>query len=302
MSIKINNVVPFLFCGIAGIALGSFFINKVSQAGRAIAHIEPRVLNLGTIIEGSQVTTTVRVVNTSNAPLHVSQIVTSCGCTSTDKLSVIPAHGFVPLTVTFDSEGRAGAIEKQVSIFTKEKPDAPLMFPLLGTVKTEWQVSPSASLDLGDIAGGDTKTVTVQVSRASGKPVSFSSSPVIKGIKATFSPTSNGKTATVRVVVTATRLPGERQEIVSLMPTDATLPPVRLQLSYTAKGRFTVSPDTLNFGVVEKHGKPTELVSTVSDASGMNPALRLVSAPKGIAVRIESAPNGKSLLIRNTFA
>ena len=249
-------------------------------------------------MEGKRVSGTVRVVNPTNAPLHVSQVVTSCGCTTTGKLSVIPAHGFAPLDVAFDSTGRPGTIEKQVSIFTRESPDAPVVFTLGGTVKSEWQVSPSETLNLGTIAGGDTKTAIVAVSRVSGGAVSFAKPVPVSGVSAVVSPNADAKTATVRVTVAAPRVPGSHKETVTLTPTDADLPAVKLQVAYTATGPFAATPDVVNFGLVGTNAALLEKTVTVAAtaATGTVPKLTVVSAPKGVAVRVESAPSGKVTL------
>ena len=129
----------------------------------------------------------------------------------------------------------------------------------------------------------------------SGKPVVLAAPPKTASLAATV---TNGDTATVRVFVTAPRVPGARQETVMLTPADTELPPVRLTATYTATGQFAATPDTLNFGMVGATDKPAERTATVSTtaANGTVPALRLISAPKGVSVRVEKSPDGNALL------
>ena len=245
-------------------------------------------------------TATARVVNPSDKPLHISRIVTSCGCTTTSKLSVVPAHGFAPFVITFDSANRRGTIDKQITIFTQEYPSEPLSVTLGGTVKGEWQILPSSALDFGDVPGGSTKTMTVNVSRISGGVVSLLplSAESASSASASVAPIINPKNATIRISVTAPRSPGAKQETVLLSPKDTNLPPLRLEVSYNAVGQFRVEPDVINFGLVNKSGTTAEQNLTVSTVVVGNavPALRFTSVPKGVAVRAEQSSNGQTLM------
>ena len=229
MDKRFTILVPVVLCSLAGVALGRIITTNMSEAGRGtVARVEPRTLDFGTVPEGKRVTGTVRVVNLSDKPLYVSHVATSCGCTSTGKLSLVPAHGSAPLAVTFDSSGRPGAIEKEVSIFITETPDEPITLSLGGTVKTEWRVTPTGTLELGTIPGGETKTATVSIHRVSGGAVAFAKPPVSDGVRATITPDAGFKVATVSVMAVASRLPGAKQETITLTPTDVSLPPVRI--------------------------------------------------------------------------
>ena len=242
-------------------------------------------------------TGTVRVVNPSDKPLYVSHVATSCGCTSTGRLSFVPARGSVPLAVTFDSSGRPGAIEKQVSIFITETPDEPITLSLGGTVKTEWRVSPSGILELGTIPGGETKTATVSIHRVSGGAVAFAKPLASDGVRATITPDAGFKVATVSVMAVASRLPGAKQVTMTLTPTDVSLPSVLIPVSYTASGQFITSPDLLNFGLVSKSSKTVELTAILSTVvPGPPPDFRVVSAPKGVSARVERSSDAQATL------
>ena len=152
MNKPIATFLPIFLCAVCGVAVGRVLINGVQAGGGKVPRVEPATLNLGAVVEGKRVTGTVRVVNPTGKPLHVSQVVTSCGCTTVGTVATIPAHSSAPLEVAFDSTGRPGTIDKHVSVFTTESPDPPIEFTLGGTVQTEWRVLPSATVNLGNIA------------------------------------------------------------------------------------------------------------------------------------------------------
>lgn len=69
-----------------------------------------------------------------------------------------------------------------------------------------------------------------------------------------------------------------------------------IQVHYTATGEYTVSPQSLNFGAVSNTDTPKER-SAVIASSATTANIRLLSAPRGIAVRMEPTPDGRHSLL-----
>ena len=77
--------------------------------------------DFGTFTEGETVTHTFRFTNAGDAPLALSQVEASCGCTAPRWTSEPVAPGASgEVTVAFDSEGRSGPFEKTVMVATPE--------------------------------------------------------------------------------------------------------------------------------------------------------------------------------------
>lgn len=79
--------------------------------------------NFGKVAEGEKVSHTYKFKNTGDAPLKITDVKPSCGCTTPDytKTEIAPgAEGFV--TVEYDSKGRPGAAHKTVDVFANTEP------------------------------------------------------------------------------------------------------------------------------------------------------------------------------------
>lgn len=97
----------------------------VSSAGAlpAIAFTEALV-ELGIVTEGTQAEVVFRFKNTGTAPLILSDVSTSCGCTLAEQW---PRHPIEPgdqgeVAVRFDSRGRVGENRKEIFVVTNAVP------------------------------------------------------------------------------------------------------------------------------------------------------------------------------------
>lgn len=81
-------------------------------------------VNFGQIIEGDLYTATYKFKNIGNAPLVISKVETSCGCTAVKDWSEKPYQpgdsGFI--TVEFDSNKRIGLITKTITVMANTFP------------------------------------------------------------------------------------------------------------------------------------------------------------------------------------
>lgn len=71
------------------------------------------------IYQGDKVSHTFEFKNTGTAPLILSNVLVTCGCTATDwpKLPIMPG-GEGSLTVSFDSNGKVGRQNKVITILS----------------------------------------------------------------------------------------------------------------------------------------------------------------------------------------
>jgi len=80
--------------------------------------------SLGIITEGSQVEHTFHFSNTGNAPLILTDVSTSCGCTLAENWTKSPLSPGEKGTikVRFDSRGRVGSNRKEIFVVTNAIP------------------------------------------------------------------------------------------------------------------------------------------------------------------------------------
>lgn len=107
-------------------------VNKGEQ--KPVMSFDHTVFDFDKLTTGQSVEHTFEFTNRGNAPLIVSSAVSSCGCT-------VPAFSGDPvmpgdkgkIVVRFDSEGKLGVQERQVTVVTNAQPDRYLL-TLRGTV------------------------------------------------------------------------------------------------------------------------------------------------------------------------
>ncbi len=89
---------------------------------------EREVFDFGKVIQGEKVTYSFKFKNTGKSDLLISQVTTSCGCTVTEfPKTLIKPNGEGSIKVTFDSEGRKGVQNKEITVVTNCQPSAKMV-------------------------------------------------------------------------------------------------------------------------------------------------------------------------------
>jgi hypothetical protein len=80
--------------------------------------------NFGTISEGEKVRHDYEFTNTGSAPLMISDVIVTCGCTapSFPKEPILPGQKG-KVTIEFDSEGKTGMVRKSVFVNANTLPE-----------------------------------------------------------------------------------------------------------------------------------------------------------------------------------
>lgn len=104
---------------------------------------ESPLFNFGRVAEGSKTEHTFRFQNTGDAPLIISKVRSSCGCTA----ALLSAKELAPgewgeLKTTFNSKGFQGAVTKTVYIYSNDPDQQKALFRLQGEVQRELLVTP----------------------------------------------------------------------------------------------------------------------------------------------------------------
>lgn len=102
-----------------------------------------------------------RFRNEGDKQLLISKVATSCGCTAGQIInaSIAPgADGFIE--VSFNSTGKQGAIINQIYVFSNDPHPEPITLFLQGQVDVGAFTITPASLDLGSVAWGTTRSQT----------------------------------------------------------------------------------------------------------------------------------------------
>ena len=107
----------------------------IAALGQPKISVDQIQYNFGNVVAGIAVEHTYVITNTGDAPLKITNVRTSCGCTTAAlaKTTLNPGEA-VNLTVTFDTAGYSGKVGKSIYV-TSNDPTTPVLTLLLtGTV------------------------------------------------------------------------------------------------------------------------------------------------------------------------
>jgi len=94
----------------------------------AIISFENDSYDFGKIIQGEKITHSYSFKNTGTAPLVISSVAASCGCTiPTWEKNPIAAGESGEINVVFDSEGKQGAQAKDITVITNALPNTSIL-------------------------------------------------------------------------------------------------------------------------------------------------------------------------------
>jgi hypothetical protein len=85
--------------------------------------------DFGKIYQGEKVSWAFKFKNTGNAPLVISSVVASCGCTvpSYPKKPIAPGEEEY-ITIVFNSKGLKGNVNKNINIFANTIPNSKMLY------------------------------------------------------------------------------------------------------------------------------------------------------------------------------
>jgi len=139
------------------------FISLVSFAGIVNAQtikVNKESHDFGLVVEGEQASQTFEVTNTGSAPLVITSVQPSCGCTTPDwtKEPILPGKTGV-IKASYNSQGRPGVFNKSITVVSNSTIEGTKVLTIKGfvekkdeTVYTDAQKKASPKLSIDKVA------------------------------------------------------------------------------------------------------------------------------------------------------
>ena len=90
--------------------------------------IENNIFDFGEIVQGEIITATFKISNLSSSDLIITNVKSSCGCTTSNlKKDLLKAGEEEIIEVTFNSKNKIGKQEKTVSLLTNAIPNTTIL-------------------------------------------------------------------------------------------------------------------------------------------------------------------------------
>jgi hypothetical protein len=226
-------------------------LSAAAGDGRPRLVLPERSFDFGTVDRGARIEHLFLVTNRGDAPLHIENVKSTCGCTVAVLSSRdVPPGGEGRVTVTLDTARLSGRTSKVVTLYTND-PDAPATgLGLGGQVVTDVVAVPSP-LYLGKIRRGEPATREVLVT--SGRPGEVYSVTAVDhanpSLRAALEPRGDGPGQRV-VVSLAPDIPlGHFNDQLTLHTTSPREPVVTVAVFGSVEGDVIVLPPQVTFGV-----------------------------------------------------
>ncbi|HEX3989188.1 MAG TPA: DUF1573 domain-containing protein, partial [Verrucomicrobiae bacterium] len=118
-----------------------------AEANGAIIGFDQSVFNFGASWAGEPVKHVYVVTNSGNAPLEISRVHPSCGCTTAGNYStnILPGKTGT-IAVQFDNSHYSGPVTKTIEVFSNAKNSPRAQLTLHGTVKKALEITPMQAI------------------------------------------------------------------------------------------------------------------------------------------------------------
>jgi hypothetical protein len=230
-------------------------LTPVSPSRPPLAAVEPRPQiqvtepnhDFGKIQSGEQRTHEFVIANVGTAPLEITQVRTSCGCTTTkdwDRRIEPGATGKIP--VRFDTGSFSGTIQRNVTLVTNDPQQSQVVMQVKAQIWVPVEVTPKTVMFQYDPDASESETRVVRLVSNLDKPLRFrevrSTHPSFAVELETVEPDREFALQIRTVPPIGT---GMVTALVLLQPSDPDLAPIQVVTYAMERLAFTVSPARL---------------------------------------------------------
>lgn len=232
---------------------------KAPEGPRPVIDIAEKIKDFGTVAKGEKIRAIFEVRNTGNAPLEVTQVRPTCGCTVASFDRTIPPGGTGKITAEMDTTGFSGPVSKAVLVFSNDPATPQVNVVIKADVRAFIEVLPRPLIIFRNVLQGepaseklvllsaDGSDFKVESAEASGGPYQLAYKEL--GEKERV-PERKGSQWELTVTVPANAPEGMLNQKIVVKTTAAKAPEVTINVTGAVRPVVQVIPPQVNFGTV----------------------------------------------------
>ncbi len=242
-------------------------------APKPVIDIAEKIKDFGTVPKGEKIRANFQVKNSGTAPLEISQVRPTCGCTVADFDRSVPPGGTGRIDAEVDTTGFSGPISKAILVFSNDPATPQVNLVIKADVRAFIEVLPRPLIIFSNVLQGEPKTEKLVLVSADGSDFK------VEGASASGGP----YTLAYRELAEKERVPerkGSQWELAVTIPADA-------------------PEGMLNQKIVVKTTAPKAPEVTINVTGAVRPVVQVIPGEVNFGTVAGDAPVGHNLLVIN---
>jgi hypothetical protein len=294
--------------------VGQFNAPGASNGTPQVRAFDP-VYDFGSVYSGTTVKHTFKLKNVGTAPLTISGVRTSCGCTAAQptKKQLLPGEES-NIAVSFDTSTEHGPATRAITVFTNDQAHQQLQLTVRGDVKVQVEASPSLVIfervKRGTAQSQQVALTDEMADRSFRVEATTNSNPYLRVATQPAAGAKPGALLTITLLQTAPAGP-----ISDVIKVRTSRVPVELPVSGTVLGDLNLNPPQVSFGIVPHHSsaqrfvrltnsgdRPVKVTGISSNNMSVMAAVAPVKTGKEYKITVQLAPNTPDGVLRGMLA
>jgi len=247
-----------------------------ATAGPVIEIVE-KIKDFGTVPKGEKIKAVFQVRNTGKAPLEISQVRPTCGCTVANFDRTIAAGGTGKVEAEVDTTGFAGPISKAVLVFSNDPAAPQVNLVIKADVRSFIDVVPRPLISFVNVLQGEAATEKlklvatddaewkIETVDAGGGPYKVTFRPLAENERV---PDRKGSQWELVVTVPADAKEGILNQSLKVKTTSPKATEVTIRIAGNVRAPVQVVPNEVNFGTVTSDALIGQNVLVINNRRG----------------------------------
>jgi hypothetical protein len=224
-----------------------------------VIDVVEKIKDFGTVPKGDKIRATFDVRNTGKAPLEITQVRPTCGCTVASFDRTIPPGGTGKIAAEVDTTGFSGPISKAVLVFSNDPATPQVNLVIKADVRAFIEVLPRPLIIFRNVLQGEPASERLVLLSADGSDFKVESAEASGGTyqlaykelgEKERIPDRKGSQWELTVTVPANAPEGMLNQKIVVKTTAAKAPEVTINVTGAVRPVVQVIPPQVNFGTV----------------------------------------------------